>query len=160
MKWFLFKTFLATLLLVLGLLCLLLAFHSYTEVRELDSWELMTVDIVSSQVRKESRSKGATYCPNVRVGFMFAGEARESELQISQLPCSPIEQSALNTARDFGVGKTIDVYVNPENPSGVRFESYSLGWGFYVTLVIGCFALLFMAYLPFIKLTKASKGRD
>jgi len=91
---------------------------------------------------------------------MFAGEARESELQISQLPCSPIEQSALNTARDFGVGKTIDVYVNPENPSGVRFESYSLGWGFYVTLVIGCCALLFMAYLPFIKLTKASKGRD
>ncbi|GAA0851144.1 hypothetical protein GCM10009113_34230 [Marinobacter szutsaonensis] len=120
----------------------------------------MTAKIVSTQVRKVSGSKGVAYCPDVKVGFMFAGEAYESKLQISQLPCSPIKPMASNTARSFGVGRAVDVYVNPEDPSGVRLESYSLGWGFYVTLVTGCFALLFMAYLPFIKLTKASKGRD
>lgn len=158
MKTFLIKSMLVVLFTIVGLLCSLVAFSSYKNVKELKAWTKMGVAVVSSVVQEERRSKGITYCPQINVGFELLGEQHTSKLQISEGPCSPLQQVAARTAEAYAPGKTLEAYVNPQKPSEVRLATYSLDWVFYLTLVVGVLSFVGVVVIPFLRLTNRSTG--
>lgn len=159
MKIFLIKSLLVFLFTMVGLLCSLVAYSSYKNVSELKTWTKMKVSVVSAVVKEERRSKGTTYCPQINVGFELLGQQHTSKLQISEGPCSPLQQVAARTAETYGAGKTLEVFVNPLKPSEVRLADYSLGWVFYLTLVAGVLSFVGVIVVLFLRLTNRSTVR-
>jgi hypothetical protein len=159
MKIFLIKSLLVFLLTMAGLLCSLVAYSNYKNVSELKTWTKMEAAVVSTIVKEERRSKGTTYCPQINVGFELLGQQHTSKLQISEGPCSPLQQFAARTAETYSAGKTLEVYVNPLKPNEVRLATYSLGWVFYLTVVVGALSFVGVIVVILLRLTNRSTGR-
>lgn len=159
MKMFLIKSLLVFLLTTVGLLCSLVAYSSYKNVIQLKTWTKMTVTVFSVAVSEEHRSKGTTYCPHINVGFEMMGQPLTSKLQITQEPCNPLKHVAVRTAEAYGVGKTLEVFVNPLKPTEVRLATYSLGWVFYMTVIVGALSFVGVIVVLFSRLRATDRAR-
>lgn len=159
MKIFLIKTLLVFLLAIVGLLCSLVAYSNYKNVSQLKTWTKMEATVVSSIVNEEHRSKGTTYCPQISVGFELLGQQHTSKLKISEGPCSPLQQVTARTVETYSAGKTLEVYVNPLKPDEVRLATYSLGWGFYLTVFVGVLSFVGVVVVIFLRLRVTRTAR-
>ena len=125
-----------------GFLCLMLTYHQYINATELKHWKKMHAQIVSTSVEKVTHKAGTTYCPKIYANFELLDRVHMSEVQISQESCYPIKSVSIITTHTYAVGKTIEVFVNPSNPSEVKLNTYHLASSFY--LLVSTTGLMFL----------------
>lgn len=143
MKLYLFKILLSLLSLIVAIISLSIAKSLYLEANEIDTWPKISSTVSSLKVEERHLRRGRiTYCPLVHVSFDLARHSYSSKLQISQEPCSPIQSDAQRFLEKFRVGETVEVFVNPIDPSNVRFVSYKLGFSFFALMFAGVIAAI------------------
>jgi hypothetical protein len=135
----------------MSLVSVLLAYTSYKKVADLKRWEKADATVISSKVVVDHRSKGTTYCPSVKISYKFRKQLQTSFLEIKDGPCSPIKGSINKIVAQYKPGLTVDVYVNPDQPTKSRVTTFSLGFLFYLGIFLsivlgGC--TVYLLFIP------------
>ena len=103
------------------------------------SWTKVAGVITHSEVEAHSGSKGTTYGAKIQYTYTWEGKPLAGD-QVQT--CGPVSSSDGNSARadvaKYGVGKKVEVFVNPANPKKAVLET-GLGWSHLFLPVFGLF---------------------
>ncbi len=153
------KAFIILCALIILLLTAAIAFPSYKSVTELKTFEPIQVVVMSTSMTKHRRSRGGfSYCPHIKVQYIFQNTRYLSELQIDDMQCRPIVTATMNRISKYLVGSKIDALINPNDPSIIRDLNYDLSWGFYGLIFIMALSVFMIIYAVKSRVIKHDMG--
>jgi hypothetical protein len=111
--------------------------------RQAQDWPKVPATITHSSIREDTDSDGTSYLPEFSYRYTVAGNPYHSTLHTEGLPFPNTEDAARQMVKQFAVGSTVQVAVNPINPTHAVLDTgfpkvwYVLRGASIVAFVIG-----------------------
>ena len=97
-----------------------LAIKSMRHIRiywQAQDWPKVPATITASSIREDTDSDGTSYLPEFSYRYTVAGSEYRSTVHTEGLPFPSTEDAARKMVKQFAVGSTVQVAVNPINPA-------------------------------------------
>jgi hypothetical protein len=85
--------------------------------RQAHDWPKVPATITESSVREDTDGDGTSYLPEFSYRYSVAGRQYCSTIHTEGLPFPGTEDAARQMVKQFAAGSTVQVAVNPTNPS-------------------------------------------
>jgi hypothetical protein len=121
--------------------------------RQAQDWPKVPATMTKSSIREDTDSDGTSYLPEFSYRYTVAGNEYNSTIHTEGLPFPSTEDAARQIVKQFAVGSTIQVAVNPINPAHAVLDTgfpkvwYVLRSASVVAFVIGIAITLIEAIL-------------
>lgn len=114
----------------------------YKKMDEMKTWIDSSAVIVSSSIDKVIASKGISYCPNIIVKYLFQEQSLNSKLILEDGECRPVKVFVKNKIEKYTKGVTVNILINPKEPTKISVANYSGGLMFYLMLFLSIISFI------------------
>jgi len=121
--------------------------------RQAQDWPKVPATITKSSIREHTDSDGTSYLPEFSYRYTVAGSEYCSTVHTEGLPFPSTEDAARQMVKQFSLGSTVQVAVNPINPAHAVLDTgfpkvwYVLRGASVVAFVVGIAITLIEAVL-------------
>jgi hypothetical protein len=121
--------------------------------RQAQDWSKVPATITKSSIREDTDSDGTSYLPEFSYRYTVAGSEYCSTVHTEGLPFPSTEDAARQMVKQFSLGSTVQVAVNPINPAHAVLDTgfpkvwYVLRGASVVAFVVGIAITLIEAIL-------------
>lgn len=111
--------------------------------RQAQDWPRVPATITRSSIREDTDSDGTSYRPEFSYRYTVAGNEYRSTVHTEGLPFPSTQDAARQMVKQFAVGSTVQVAVNPINPADAVLDTgfpkfwYVLRGASAVAVVVG-----------------------
>lgn len=91
--------------------------------RQAQAWPKVSATITTSSIRENTDGDGTSYIPEFSYRYTVAGREYRSTAHTEGMPVPGTEDAARQMVKQFAVGSTVQVAVNPINPADALLDT-------------------------------------